>query len=166
MRDKPGKSPDAYHTCYNLSGAASATLPPVFSRPVCEQLVQSFQPVSNSSERFEDSRTADQDTGKTDAQQSCEVYGRSLAWQVGRSRQEDATKHEDLVRTLVWLVGHDLTRRVAPKTLRLSSTPCSTSACQRCKRSWLTSTDRMRHRSLCGRLRRAHCKKTVLCQRE
>lgn len=107
LRDKPGKSPDAYHTCYNLSGASSATLPPVFSRPAYEQLVQSFRPASNSLAGADNSRTTGQDTEETDAQRSCQVYGSSLAWQVGRSRLEDATKHEDLVRTLSSLGSPD-----------------------------------------------------------
>ncbi|GAA5863709.1 hypothetical protein JCM3774_001221 [Rhodotorula dairenensis] len=80
LRDKPGKSPDAYHTCYNLSGASSAASRPVFSRSLYKQLAQSFQTASPAVEGFEDGDRAGQ---SAEERRRCQVYSRSLAWRLG-----------------------------------------------------------------------------------
>ncbi|GAA5985988.1 hypothetical protein JCM10908_006361 [Rhodotorula pacifica] len=100
LRDKPGKSPDAYHTCYNLSGASSATSRPVFSHPLYEQITQSFEPGKATETTSERTRTAATDATVATDQHRCRVYGRSLAWEIARPRaREDTTESADLVFT-------------------------------------------------------------------
>lgn len=95
LRDKPGKSPDAYHTCYNLSGASSAACHPVFSRTRCEQLAQSFQSSTPAAEGSTAGDSSGQSAEEITTRRRRQVYSRSLAWQVEEPRQRTEAESEN-----------------------------------------------------------------------
>ena len=87
LRDKPGKSVDAYHTCYNLSGAASAQHKPHASRRLQRELanafVSPFQATLIEEDGADDEVAVIRGEGESDdaaEERMRQVWSRSLAW--------------------------------------------------------------------------------------
>ncbi|BGP50200.1 CAAX farnesyltransferase (FTase) subunit beta [Rhodotorula kratochvilovae] len=87
LRDKPGKSVDAYHTCYNLSGAASAQHKPYASRrlqrELAEAFVSPFQATLVEEDGANDEVAVIRGEGESDdaaEERMRQVWSRSLAW--------------------------------------------------------------------------------------
>lgn len=90
LRDKPGKPADAYHTCYNLSGAASAQHKPRVSRRLQRELAEAFVSPFAATVVDEDDSSSSDDVevvrGEGESDEAAEVrmrevWSRSLAWQ-------------------------------------------------------------------------------------
>ncbi|BGP18371.1 hypothetical protein JCM10213_000370 [Rhodosporidiobolus nylandii] len=85
LRDKPGKPADAYHTCYNLSGAASAQSKMRFSNSAQRTLASAFvSPLSRPVfEGEEDEVALIKGEGESDEAAELrmrQVWSRTLAW--------------------------------------------------------------------------------------
>ncbi|GJN92515.1 hypothetical protein Rhopal_005545-T1 [Rhodotorula paludigena] len=86
LRDKPGKPADAYHTCYNLSGASSAQHKPRYSAQLARELALAFvSPLEGSSGVVEEGDEVEVVRGANEQDDEVErrmkeVYTRMLAW--------------------------------------------------------------------------------------
>ncbi|GAA5946877.1 hypothetical protein JCM3775_000934 [Rhodotorula graminis] len=100
LRDKPGKPADAYHTCYNLSGAASAQHAPRVSprarRALCDAWTSPFAAAAlvevggEGGEEEEDRLEIVRGEGEGDEEaerRMREVWSRALAWEVPPSNK-------------------------------------------------------------------------------
>ncbi|KAM0752341.1 Farnesyltransferase subunit beta, partial [Meredithblackwellia eburnea MCA 4105] len=88
LRDKPGKNPDAYHTCYNLSGLSSAQHRMVRSPRLVAELKESFaSPFEGDAARVvEEGEEVEMILGEGESQDDAErrmkeVWSRSLGWE-------------------------------------------------------------------------------------
>lgn len=82
LRDKPGKQPDAYHTCYNLSGLSSAQHALYRPEALAEQKRREFLPPSQKAGGVE----MILDAGESEASAKVrmrEVWVSATAWQEG-----------------------------------------------------------------------------------
>lgn len=86
LRDKPGKAPDAYHTCYNLSGLSSSQhrMVSTFSRlaELREQFVSPF-----GARVVEEGEEVERVLGEGESEESAErrmreVWSCVMAWEV------------------------------------------------------------------------------------
>ncbi|KAK4052501.1 CAAX farnesyltransferase (FTase) subunit beta [Microbotryomycetes sp. JL201] len=92
LRDKPGKHPDGYHTCYNLSGLTAAQHQHVLERKTVEAKRTAFvSPFSESGVVDVDGRTmanpemmiGDNESQEQAQKRMREQWSRAVAWQEG-----------------------------------------------------------------------------------
>ena len=78
LRDKPGKSPDNYHTCYNLSGLSAAQHVVTYSNSDAQRLIQDFL-TPTPSESFEMIKGINE-TELEAQHRMAKVYASAMAW--------------------------------------------------------------------------------------
>lgn len=87
LRDKPGKGPDAYHTCYNLSGLSSSQHRMAISSPRIAALREAFvspfgaRVVEEGAESVE-MVLAEGESEERGESRMREVWSRVMGWQV------------------------------------------------------------------------------------
>ena len=90
LRDKPGKHPDAYHTCYNLSGLAAAQhalfRPHTAVARARDAFASPFDPASFAPEVLQVLDRAAGETEAAAAQRMREVWASVAGWRAGEVR--------------------------------------------------------------------------------
>ncbi|BGP57025.1 hypothetical protein JCM8202_004538 [Rhodotorula sphaerocarpa] len=96
LRDKPGKAPDAYHTCYNLSGSSSAQHSPVFSVQRRDRLAASYSPPDTQGDTVSSSPCVKGESATRSAERARLLWSNTLAWESGRPDDTRADRSADL----------------------------------------------------------------------